>query len=230
MNEKSMYTTIMDLPLFKGISREQVSSFLEKTNLSFEKYSEGDEIVREGKGVSTLKFIISGSFKADTDFFNGRLKISSTFDAPFVLGVENLFGLDRTYSETITAVGNVSVMAFSKEKYIRLLNTDNIYLINYCNYLSMNVQKSTKMMRMNDQTGLCRVIMDALLLLTKRESRDIEITMNPGMPENLKREFMYDRELKRMAESGLAIFGPQSIRIPDRDAVIDYIAVDEISL
>ena len=55
----SMYGTIMDLPLFKGISEDQVSAFLEKTNIEFQ------------NGILHNEEYLAGEF--DTSFLEKKL-------------------------------------------------------------------------------------------------------------------------------------------------------------
>lgn len=50
----SMYDIIMFLPLFKGVTEEDVSFFLEKTRLVFDNYNAGDVIIDKGEVVERL--------------------------------------------------------------------------------------------------------------------------------------------------------------------------------
>ena len=63
MDSTPMYDTIMSLPLFKGVSRERISYFLEKTSISFLKYKSGDIILRHDDEITKLRFVISGKIK-----------------------------------------------------------------------------------------------------------------------------------------------------------------------
>ena len=51
----TMYETIMNLPLLKGVSKELVSSFLEKTHVQFVNFNDGEKLIEEGETCSYIK-------------------------------------------------------------------------------------------------------------------------------------------------------------------------------
>lgn len=137
----TMYETIMNMPLFKGLSNEQVSSFLEKTHIRFTKYSDGEQILQADDRVTDVKCVISG--RIVTRHILGdkeTLVISEEQEGENVLGADKLFGMSTTYGCDIYAIGQVSLMEFSKDQYLNLLKTDSIYLINYLNFISYRAQ------------------------------------------------------------------------------------------
>lgn len=136
-----MYETIMNLPLFKGLSHEQVSSFLEKTHIKFSKYSDREKIISAGERVKEIKCLISGQMRLSYNLGNDNcFRLTELRRNHEVLGADRLFGMDTTYGFDAYAVGNVSTMEFSKEQYQNLLNAGSIYLINYLNFLSYGAQ------------------------------------------------------------------------------------------
>ncbi len=137
----TMYETIMNLPLFKGLSHEQVSSFLEKTHIKFSKYSDREKIVSADERAAEVKCIISGQVRLSHIIgYNNQLKLTELRKGNEMLGADRLFGMDTTYGTDICAVGNVSTMEFSKEQYQNLLHAGSIYLLNYLNSLSYGAQ------------------------------------------------------------------------------------------
>ncbi len=131
----------MNLPLFKGLSHEQVSSFLEKTHITFTKYSDQEKISSAGEQVSEVKCVISGQVRlihkiGDSDM----IVLSESRRGNEVLGADKLFGMDTSYGFDAYAIGNVSTMEFSKEQYKNQLNAGSIYLLNYLNFLSYRAQ------------------------------------------------------------------------------------------
>ena len=71
----TMYETIMSLPLFKGISRQQVSTFLEKTHVQFINYNPGERIVSVGDACTHIRYIISGEVVVTSNNYSGNLVI-----------------------------------------------------------------------------------------------------------------------------------------------------------
>ena len=135
----TMYETIMNLPLFKGLSHEQISAFLEKTNIQFSRYSDQDTIASASENVTELKCVISGTVKF-IHKINASLTITEIEKTNIILGADKLFGMDTKYRYEAVAVGPVSTMVFSKQQYQNLLNAKSIFLLNYLNFLSYRAQ------------------------------------------------------------------------------------------
>lgn len=137
----TMYETIMNLPLFKGLSRDQVSSFLEKTHIRFSRYEKGDMFISTKDIVTEVRCIISGNVRIIHDIGEKKsIRLSESQDGGNILGADKLFGMDTSYGFDAYAESQVSLLEFSKAQYINLLSSDSIYLINYLNFLSYRAQ------------------------------------------------------------------------------------------
>lgn len=139
----TMYDVIMDLPLFQGISREQVSAFLYKTHIEFTNYEDGVQIKAAGTPSDGLLYILTGTVEVEWQNKSGDISISFIAKPKELLGASNLFGMHRKQPYTFRAKGNVSLMKVSKDQYMTLLLQHNqpVYILNYLNYLSLRAQK-----------------------------------------------------------------------------------------
>lgn len=146
MNYPSMYETIMDLPLFKGTSHVQISDFLEFTHLNFLRYEENELIVKGGTPCHDLVFLLSGSASVEVPVLNGQATVHIILGLGSVIGANHLFGMHTDYPDDVRALETTSVMQIMKHQYLELLKTDNIYLINYLNYLSYRAQSHHEML------------------------------------------------------------------------------------
>lgn len=173
----TMYEMIMDLPLFKGVSKNQVSSFLEKTNVGFCNYQSGDVVIGEGDEVAMVKFVISGSVKIIHKLESLPIVIEETCDVGTVLGAERLFGISTGYAYEVVASGKLSIMQFSKEQYLNLLHSDRIYMLNFFNYLSLRAQRPVDALSQYSRGDLRSRISVLISVMTHHHSRDITLTM-----------------------------------------------------
>ncbi len=218
-----MYETIMDLPLFKGVGADHVSAFLEKTSIHFLKFSPGDSIVRKGEAVKSLKFILSGTIRVFTDVLNGQVSVSSLFSGHEALGVTRLFGLHPFYDISVEAVDSVSIMEFGKDKYFGLLQSDPIYMMNFANLLSLNVQRNIETFPSFVRLDISRLFAEWLLLFTSRKSEDIRIK---GVQE-IKNIYGVDYSescIRKLEALSLVSVDDDEILVPDREALIEYAA------
>ena len=143
----SMYETIMELPLFKGIGEDQLSQLLEKTSVEFLKFEDGETIATAEEKVQSIDFILNGRVRQTYKLTNFELAIDEILGKGSVLGALNLYGLETTYNALSMALGRVSVMRISKNDYMNILLSDRIYILNFVNYLSAAAQKMPLFMR-----------------------------------------------------------------------------------
>ncbi len=137
-----MFDTLVDLPLFRGVSRERLAMVIEKARFHFLKYTPGNEIVTAGQQQTHLYFVFNGSVRIELQGNDPRFRIFSTVTAPDTIAADFLFGRHTTCPCTATAIDTVSVLSVSKSDYLDMLQRDSIFMINYLNLLSMNAQKS----------------------------------------------------------------------------------------
>ena len=216
-----MYETIMDLPLFKGLGTDHISSFLEKTSIEFHRYSAGDVIVEGGEAVKTLRFLISGRIRCSFPLLHGRITISSEFEGREAIGVTRLFGMHPHHNATIFAVGNVGIMEFSKDKYTRLLRSDSIYLMNFANLLSLSVQKTSEIFPAFTSLDLARLFAEWVVLFTLRKSENICISSISNLCAIYGKSYV-EKEIKHLTELALIKEEEDRIIIPDRERLIEY--------
>lgn len=138
----SMFEILMELPLFRGVSRERIAETVGMAKFHFLKYLPGETIVDAGTQCSHIKFIISGSARSSVSNPDGRFKVSQTLNAPDVIAPDFLFGRATNYPCTVTAIDNTGILQIAKSDYIKILNSDEVFLFNYLNMLAMNAQKS----------------------------------------------------------------------------------------
>ena len=143
----SMYETIMELPLFKGIGEEQLSQMLEKTSVEFVKFEDGDIIYRADEKVTSIDFILNGRVRQTYMLDNFSLGVDEIVGKGSLLGGLRLYGLDTTYRAASVALGRVSIMRISKNDYMNILLSDKIYILNFVNYLSAAAQKTPDLMQ-----------------------------------------------------------------------------------
>lgn len=135
-----MYETIMSLPLFKGTSNDDISSFIEKVPVEFINAEAGDHIISQGEPGTHILFLLDGSVVVNHDLYGGDIIMSQCLSGGSVFMPENLFGLHTECSATVTAHTSCSLMKLKKAEYLSLLGMNRIFLINYLNYLSYKCQ------------------------------------------------------------------------------------------
>ena len=208
----------MDLPLFKGVSKALVSQFLEKTNVEFLNYESDETIIEEGDEVTMVRFVVSGGIRISYAISSLPITVNETCGPGTVLGVDRLYGISTGYPYRGSAVGKTSIMQFSKEQYVNLLQTDRIYLLNFFNFLSLRGQRPIEMIKEYAGGDLRARLSLLVSIITQPTSKDIEIVLTDetlAKYGNMTVEEAVDWKngAKRM---GLIKFGGNSIKIVSR--------------
>lgn len=137
-----MYEILMALPLFHGVSRSRISQVIESTKFHFLKFLKGERIITAGDPCMHIRFIISGSVRVTVASPDSRLSVAQTLSAPDVVAPDFLFGRDTRYPCSVVAVDTAGILQIAKSDYIKILHSDQIFLFNFLNMLSMNAQKA----------------------------------------------------------------------------------------
>lgn len=206
----SMYERLMSLPLFKGSNQELIHAVVAKTHLLFTKVKPGEAVVSLDQPCHSVIALLSGSVVREHSVFDNNLVIRETLDAGVVLGVEYLFGLERSYGYTVKAREQCGLMQFSKEQYLNLLQDHPILMLNYLNYLAYGAQRCENALHEHSMSDIVSQLAFMVDLSTSRHARDIQIE-STRMPVL---EFMHNHckvqnsedNLQQLADSGIIRF------------------------
>lgn len=169
----SMFDKLLQLPLFMGLSREQMTQILEKVPFNFKKFKPGDIIYRPGEPCNDVTFVLSGELRLVTPTFCNRVNITQDFPAPHTLSFDNLFGADIHHSSALFAIEPTGVMLLSKEHLLKCLQMSPILLINTMNILSTHAQKQHKAMDFSGETDPVLRLSSWMLAFSDRPATNI---------------------------------------------------------
>ena len=221
-----MYDIMMDLPLFKGVSRERMSEVVGGTKMHFLKYLAGENIVQPAQACTHLKFVISGKVRsAITNSGMQRFTVSQTLTAPDVIAPEFLFGRSTHYPCTATAIDTVGILQIDKNDYVKILNSDRVFLYNFLNLLSMNAQKGVDGILSFTTGTLDERLAYWIIALTQSSGTYITLTCRQ---RDLYLLFGVQRSsfiatLDSMTERGYITYCPGEIHVTDRAKLFELL-------
>lgn len=221
--QKSMFETIMDLPLLKGMSRPQIESFVAETSLSFRKLQAGEVFIHPDDICESLIFILSGSVEITYRTPDHRMSLSQHYRSGSVLGAQRLFGMHHEYGYTARAIETVGLMEITKERYMKLLNNNHIFLLNILNLLSLGCQRSANTNAMPLRCTVRGIIANRLLLLTDYFSSNITIEAEMDVWKELTNLDATEIRLQfsELEDEGLIQPMTTGILIPNRKDFLD---------
>ena len=221
----SMYEILMGLPLFKGVSHDKISEIVEKAKFHFLKYTEGNPIINAHEPCTHIKFVISGSVRSTISNSDGRFKVSQTLHAPGVIAPEFLFGKAPFYPNSVVALEPTGVLQISKNDYMKILYTNEIFMYNFLNTLSMSAQKVVEGILSITAGSLEERIAFWIISLTQKGGQDIALTCKA---RDLYALFGVQRTsfiatLESMKQRGIIDYDNQEIRIHSRDSLLEIL-------
>ena len=115
--EITMYDTLLQLPLFQGLCKNDFTSILGKVKLHFRKYNADEIIVEQGEPCTELIFLLNG-------------EISSQ-----IVDEQKSYSLHETFGST-----DLNLVSIDKAFVLSELNNYEIFRLNYLNILSNRAQ------------------------------------------------------------------------------------------
>lgn len=140
--EITMYDNLLLLPLFQGLSKNNLTTIIEKVKFHFHTYEEGETIIRQGDDCRQLCFLMNGEVTAQiTDPTHG-FSITEVLEAPFNIELYSLYGMHTRYRATYTARTKVNLLTIDKDYIFQELSKYYIFRLNFLNILSNHCQNA----------------------------------------------------------------------------------------
>ncbi len=121
---------LTSLILFKGISPELLTRYLERCACSIRHYRESEVIALSGDPLEELLILVDGRLSADFLSIEGRSLKVENLQPPALVGSTVLFAEDNVFPVQLTAVIDSVIIAISKDELLRMVMNDRIILEN----------------------------------------------------------------------------------------------------
>ncbi|MDE6627963.1 MAG: Crp/Fnr family transcriptional regulator [Muribaculaceae bacterium] len=222
----SMYEKLMGLPIFAGASHQKLCDLVGKHPFHFLKYAPGETIVNKGDPCTHLKSIITGQVRMTVTNADSRFSVSQTLSAPDVICPDFFFGKTTRYPASATAISDTGIMQIDKNDYLKIINSDPVFLFNYLNILSLNAQLSVEGVLALTSGSIEKRIAYWVIALTQKNGTDITLECRQ---RDLYAVFGVPRQsllaaLDSMQERGLISYTTRAIRINDRRSLLSSLS------
>ena len=135
-----MYDTLLQLPLFQGLAKNDFTGILDKVKIHFLKRKAGDTVALGGEDCRELVFLLNGSLVSKTSDRDELYTFYEAINAPFLIEPYSLFGWSTKYVSTYTALTACNLVTIEKAYLLSELNNYEIIRLNYLNILSNRAQ------------------------------------------------------------------------------------------
>ncbi len=121
--------------LFEGVSADEILEIVREFSCEEKAYLKGEVIFSPEKFKRVLGVVLSGRIAVT----KGRLSVSE-LSTGSLFGAAALFNNEPEYASTLTAKTAATVLYFSQEAILTLINRDERIRMNYIRYLSARIR------------------------------------------------------------------------------------------
>lgn len=121
--------------LFSGVSSEEITGIIREFSCEEKSYLKGEVIFSPERFERVLGVVLSGRIAVT----KGRLSVSE-LSRGSLFGAAALFNNEPEYASTLTAKTATTVLFFSQESVLTLINRDERIRMNYIRYLSARIR------------------------------------------------------------------------------------------
>ena len=221
-----MIPTLVNNPLFRGITPERLLADLEEISFHTRSYKKGEILERQGDVSNRLVILTKGSVRGEMIDYSGRLIKVEDITAPKAIAPLFLFGEQNRYPVEVTANEPTEVIELPKPSVLSLFRKNEQFLENYMN-LSANYARtlSDKLFFMSFKT--IRQKLASYLLRLYKQQQQTHITLDRSQQElsdyfGVSRPSLA-RELAHMQEDGLLIADRKHITILQKEELVRLI-------
>ncbi len=130
------------MPLFTGMSLDELQRIVSKTKIDFIKAAPKETIARQGEKCGQLLMLIKGQTACHTCTDDGRYAVSESLSGPTILQLGSMFGLFQQFTHTFTAQTTSCLISIDKKEILKLVSSSIIFRLNLINILSTTLQKN----------------------------------------------------------------------------------------
>ena len=139
-----LHDKLLLLPLFQGMTRNDIENVVGQTRLGFSRYGKGKVIISDGEPCLYLRFLLQGECIATSEADDSSYSIGETLKSPEVIQPECLFGMNQRYTKTLTATTECSIVSLNKNDVTHLMSEYDIFRINLLNIMSTLSQRLSR--------------------------------------------------------------------------------------
>ena len=174
-----MYESLLCLPYFQGMSKDDITAILGKVTLEFIKYGDGDIIFRQGEKCDKFVIVTQGKVSSSVASSDKSYSITEELYTPSVIEPHSIFGYDTKYQRDYIAKGECTILSIDKQHIFGELSKHSIFTINLLNIICRRTQHIEEHIRNYNSTSLPGRIAQfiALRCETQKGEKHISIKM-----------------------------------------------------
>lgn len=151
----TMYDMLLQLPLFQGLGKNDITDILTKVKFHFHHYPQDTYLVRQDDECKHVCFLLKGSLLAETESKNHTYTLYERIASPYMIELYSLFGLTPRYHSSYWTETEVNILTIDKQYLFNELSHYAVCQFNFANIICSRAQQQYKQI-WNDPYGELR--------------------------------------------------------------------------
>ena len=135
-----MYESLLCLPYFQGMSKDDITAILGKVTVEFKRYGEGETIFRRGDSCDQLVILTQGRISSTATAPDETFTITEKLHAPIAIEPYSLFGYETNFKKEYTACEKCTLLTIDKQHIFGELSNHNVFIMNFLNIICRRAQ------------------------------------------------------------------------------------------
>ena len=217
-----MYESLLCLPFFQGMSKDDITEILGKVTLEFKRHGDGDVIFRHGEPCD--KFIIITQGKATSTAFapDKSYTLTEELTAPIAIEPHSTFGYNTNFKRDYIAKDECTILYVDKQHLFGELKKHDIFTINLLNQVCRRAQQKEHEVWNYNQTSIAGKIARFIAMRCDSTKGEKHITIKMERLATLLGETRLNisKSLNEMQEAGYLTLHRGGIAVHNLSAMI----------
>lgn len=221
-----MYDNLLLLPLFQGLSKNDLTNIIEKVKFNFQTFQEGDVVFKQGDSCHQLIFLLNGQLMSHIPDQNHVFSLSEVFEGPCMIEPHSLFGMSPFFAATYRAHTPVGILSIDKSYIFAELKNYEIFRLNFMNILSNRTQTAYRKLWNSHAGTMNEKLLNFLRMrcLRARGTKVLQISMEELSKLIGETRINVSRLLNEMQDKGIVQLRRKEIYIPEFEKMIEYLS------
>ena len=134
------YSILLNAPVFRGLTLEEVKSAISITPYQLRKYKPGTIVAQSGDHVNSFMMVTSGMVKGEMIDYSGRVIKIEDVPAPGAIAAAFIFGNMNRFPVNVVTVTETEILLIDRSIFIKFLKYSDNILANFLDMISNRSQ------------------------------------------------------------------------------------------
>ena len=219
-----MYESLLLLPYFQGMSKDELTSILDKVKFEFIQYSANEKIISQNEECNRFIILIQGNVTVESTSPDNKYKIIEELQAPYAIEPYSLFGSMPRYKRNYIAKEKCRILSIKKSYFYSDFSKHHIFSINLLNLISRRIETTSETVWLNIPKELENRIAHFIALRCELQHgiKTLIIKMEDLAELLHETRLNVSKALNNLQEKGVVKLSRKEIHIPDFEKLLSF--------